>query len=42
MHEMYVTSVDDVRIDNHDYDDNTDDDLDNNNDVYGHVSMIYR
>ena len=38
MDEVYVTYVDDEHVDNHDYDDNTDDDLDNNNDI----SMIYR
>ena len=42
MHEIYVTYVDDGHADNHKYDDNTDDDHDNNNDIYGHVSMIYR
>ena len=42
MDEIYVTYVDDEHVDNHDYDDNTDDDHDNNNDIYGHISMIYR
>ena len=36
MDETDVTYVDDERVDNHDYDDNTDDDHDNNNDSYGH------
>ena len=31
MDEKYVTYVDDEHVDNHDYDDNTDDDHDNNN-----------
>ena len=35
MDEIYVTYVDDERVDNHDYDDNTDDDHDNNNGLYG-------
>ena len=30
MDEVYVTYVDDEHVDNHDYDDNTDDDHDNN------------
>ena len=38
MDEIYVTYVDDEHVDNHDYDDNTDDDHGNNNDI----SMIYR
>ena len=38
MDEVYVTYVDDEHVDNHDYDDNTDDYHDNNNDI----SMIYR
>ena len=42
MDEIYVTYVDDEHVDNHDYDDTTDDDHDNNNDIYGHISMIYR
>ena len=29
----FVTYVDDEHVDNHDYDDNTDDDHDNNNDI---------
>ena len=31
MDEFYVTYVDDEHVDNHDYDDTTDDDHDNNN-----------
>ena len=31
MGEIYVTYVDDEHVDNHDYDDTTDDDHDNNN-----------
>ena len=42
MDEIYATYVDDEHVDNHDYDDITDDDHDNNNDIYGHISMIYR
>ena len=42
MDEIYVTYVDDEHVDNHDYDDTTDDDHDNKNDIYGHISMIYR
>ena len=38
MDEIYVTYVDDEHVDNHDYDDNTDDDHDNNY----NISMIYR
>ena len=34
MDEIYVTYVDDEHVDNHDYDDTTDDDHDNNNDIY--------
>ena len=34
MDEIYVTYVDDEHVDNHVYDDNTDDDHDNNNDLY--------
>ena len=33
MDENYVTYVDDEHVDNHDYDDNTDGDHDNNNDI---------
>ena len=33
MDEIYVTYVDDEHVDNHDYDDNTDDDHDNNIDI---------
>ena len=42
MDEIYVTYVDDKHVDKHDYDDTTDDDHDKNNDIYGHISMIYR
>ena len=35
MDEFYVTYSDDEHVDNHDYDDNTDDDHDNNNELYG-------
>ena len=42
MDENCVTYVDDEHVGNHDYDDNIDDDHDNNNDTYGHISMIYR
>ena len=42
MDELYVDYVDDEHVDNHDYDDNTDDDHDNTNDIYVHISMIYR
>ena len=38
MDDIYVVYVDDEHVDNHEYDDNTDDDHDNNNDI----SMIYR
>ena len=34
MDEIYVTYVDDEHVDNHDYDDTTDDDHDNNIDIY--------
>ena len=34
MDEIYVTYVDDEHVDNHDYDDNTDDDHDNKYDIY--------
>ena len=34
MDEIYVTYVDDEHVDNHDYDDTTDDDHDNKNDIY--------
>ena len=37
MDEIYVTYVDDERVGNHDYDDTTDDDHDNNNDIYARV-----
>ena len=33
MDEIYVTYVDDEHVDNHDYDDNTDDDHDISNDI---------
>ena len=39
---IYVTYGHDDHADNHDYDDNTDDEHDNNNGIYGHISMIYR
>ena len=42
MDEIYVAYADDEHVDNHDYDDNTDDDHDNNNDIHGHISIIYR
>ena len=41
MDEIYVTYVDGEHVDNHDCYDNTDDDNDNNYDIYGHISMIY-
>ena len=34
-----VTYVNDERADNHDYDENTDDDDNNINDVYGHTAI---
>ena len=34
MDEIYVNYVDDEHVDNHDYDDTTDDDHDNINDIY--------
>ena len=34
MDEIYVTYVDDEHVDNHDYDDTTDDHHDNNTDIY--------
>ena len=34
MDEIYATHVDDEHVDNHDYGDTTDDDHDNNNDIY--------
>ena len=40
MDEIYVTYVDDEHVDNHDYDDNTDDDHDNNYCIYDDISMI--
>ena len=42
MDEIYVTYVDDEHADNHNYDDYSDDDHDSNNDICGHLSMIYR
>ena len=42
MDEKYVTYVDDEHVDNHDYDDNTDDGHLNRYDISGHISMIYR
>ena len=42
MDEIYVTYADDEHVDNHGYDDSTDDDHDNNYVVYGHISVIYR
>ena len=42
MDQFHVTYADDEHVDNRDYDDTTDDDHDNNNDIYGHISMIYR
>ena len=42
MDEISVAYVDDEHVDKHDYDDNTDDDHDSNNDIYGLISMIYR
>ena len=35
MDEIYVTYADDEHVDNHDYDDNTDDDHDHSYDLYG-------
>jgi len=34
MDEIYVTYLDDEHVENHNYGDNTDDDHDNNNDIY--------
>ena len=42
MDETCVTYVADEHVDNDDYDDDADDDHDKNNDIYGHISMIYR
>ncbi len=42
MDKFYVTYVDGEHVENHDYDDNTDDDHDNTHDIYGNISMIYR
>ena len=41
MDEIYVTYADDQQVDNHDYDDNTNDEHDSYNDIYAHISMIY-
>ena len=41
MDEISVTYVDDERVDNHDYDDNTDDEHDNNYDIYDDRAIIY-
>ena len=38
MDEIYVTYVDDEHVDNHDYDDNTDDDHDNNTGICIHYN----
>ena len=42
MDEIYVTYVDDEHVDNHDYDDNTDDGHDKLTEICGEISMIYR
>ena len=42
MDEIHVTYVGDKHADNHDYDENTDDGHDNNNNLYGKMSMFYR
>ena len=42
MDESCVTYVDEEHVDNHDYDDNTDNDHDNSDDIYGHISMVFR
>ena len=42
MDELYVTYVDDEHVDNHEYDDNTDDEHDNDYNIYYDISMIYR
>ena len=42
MDELHVAYVDDKHVDNHDYDDRTDDDHDSNNDIHDDISMIYR
>ena len=44
MDEVYVTYVDDEHVDNHAYDDTTDDEHDNgndiySNDIYGHIAI---
>ena len=39
----YVTYVDDEHVDyQDDDDDNIEDGHDSNNDIYGHISMVYR
>ena len=46
MDEIYVAFVEDEHVDNHDYDDSTDDDYDSKNDIYddilNNLFMIYR
>ena len=42
LNEIYVAYVDDEHVDNHDYDDNTDDEHDSNKKIYDDISMIYR
>ena len=42
MDEIYVTYFNDEHVDNHDYDENTDDDHANKDDINGHISIIYR
>ena len=43
MDEVYVSYVDDEHADNYDYDDNTDDDHDDTNDLHiTDLSTIYR
>ena len=37
--ETYVTYDNDAHVDNHDFDDNTEDDHYSNNDMEGHISM---
>ena len=39
MEEFYDTYVDDKHVDSHDYDDTTDEDHDNNNDIYDHIAL---
>ena len=38
----YITYFDDEHIDSLGYDDNTDDDRDNNYDIYNDISVIHR